>query len=194
MLKSVLLLLTLSLTSCASFDKTNIPPGQKIIGLGFSFEVPTENSWFAVEYGTSHRIKLSQLNNLDSYSILVSLNQGPYQGMYQTAEAHLQSVHRHQIKTLRKKGFIQTNRQEWIDPKYGKLCIRYTYSGEDWQGRNSAGPAMVDAIGLSCPHPTLDNVLISIKLLRRSETNAEAVDLITYAETLFSSFDYTELD
>jgi hypothetical protein len=190
MTKSTLLLLILLLSSCASFDKTNIPPGQRVVGLGFSFTVPTQKPWFAVEYGTSHRIKLSQLNHLDSYSILVSITRGPYQGMYQNAQAHLQSIHNNQQKKLIKPGYIDYTHKEWIDSKYGDLCIRYSFSGEDWKGRNSQGPAIIDAIGLSCPHPYLDNVLIRIDFSRRSETEAEKVDLAAYAETLFSSFEY----
>ncbi|MFT7185422.1 MAG: hypothetical protein ACI84K_000802 [Pseudohongiellaceae bacterium] len=194
MTKSTHLLLTLLLASCASFNKTDIPPGQPVIGLGFSFTVPTQKSWFAVEYGTSHRIKLSQLNHKDSYSILVSITRGPYQGMYQNAEAHLQSIQYHQQKKRKKPGFVEYMHQEWIDSKYGDLCIRYTFSGENWKGRNSDGPAIVDEIGLSCPHPYLHNALIRIELLRRSETDADKVDLAAYAETLFSSFEYYSLD
>jgi len=194
MTKSMLLLSILMLSACASFDKTNIQPGHRVIGLGFSFTVPTQKSWFAVEYGTSNRIKLSQLNNQDSYSILVSLNRGPYQGMYQNAEAHLQSIQYHKQIKLNHAGFIQHQHQEWVDSRYGKLCVRYTSSGEDWKGRNSPGPAIVDLIGLSCPHPELHNVLININLSRRSETDAEKVDLTAYADELFSSLEYTSLE
>jgi hypothetical protein len=194
MAKSTLLSLILLLSSCASFDKTNILPGQSVIGLGFSFTVPTQKSWFAVEYGTSHRIKLSQLNNQDSFSILVSINRGPYQGMYKNVARHLQSIKINQQKKLKQPGFIEYVHQEWVASKYGDLCIMYTFSGEDWNGRNSEGPAIVDAIGLSCPHPKLRNILISIDLSRRSETGAEKVDLTAYAEALFASFEYTNLD
>ena len=187
-------LITLLLTSCATFDQTNILPHQRVNGLGFSFAVPTEKPWFAVEYGTSHRIKLSQLNNQDSYSILVSLNRPPYQGMYQSAKAHLKSIQIQQYRKQAKPGYIQHTRNAWIESKYGDLCISYTTEGEDWHGRNNEGPALVYLIGLSCPHPSLSNVLITIDLSRRAETSADDVDLVAYAEALFSSFEYTTLD
>jgi len=194
MSKSTCLLLILLLSSCATFDKTNIPPGYRVIGLGFSFTVPTQKSWFAVEYGTSHRIKLSQLNNQDSYSILVSINRGPSQGMYQTPEAHLQAIRHHKHRKFRQAGLIHHNQNEWADSQYGKLCVRYTSSSEDWRGRNNAGPATVDLVGLSCPHPELHNVLISIDLSRRSDTDAAKVDLTAYADELFSSVEYISAD
>ena len=190
----MLLVFILLLSACASFDKTNIQPGHRVIGLGFSFTVPTQKSWFAVEYGTSHRIKLSQLNNQDSYSILISLNRGPYQGMYQNAEAHLQAIQHHKQRKFRQKGLIQHSHKEWIDSQYGELCVRHTSSSEDWRGRNNAGPAIVDLIGLSCPHPELNNILVTIDLSRRSEIDAEKVDLTAYADKLFSSFEYTSLE
>lgn len=194
MAKSTLLLLMLLLSSCASFDKTNIPPGHRVIGLGFSFTVPTQKSWFAVEYGTSHRIKLSQLNNQDSYSILVSINKGPYQGMYQSPEAHLQAIRYHKKRKFSQAGLIYHKQKAWADSQYGKLCVRYTSSSEDWRGRNNAGPAIVDLVGLTCPHPELHNVLISIDLSRRADRNAAKVDLSVYADELFSSVEYTSIN
>jgi len=194
MAKSTHLLLILLLSSCASFDKTNIQPGHRVIGLGFSFTVPTQKSWFAVEYGTSHRIKLSQLNHQDSYSILVSINRGPYQGMYQSPEAHLQAIQYHKQRKFRQAGLIQHNHKEWTDSQYGKLCVRYTSSSEDWRGRNNAGPAIVDLVGLSCPHPELHNTLITIDLSRRADTDAEKIDLTAYADELFSSVEYISAD
>jgi hypothetical protein len=194
MTKSIFFILLLLLSACATFDKTNIKPGHKVVGLGFSFTVPTEKSWFAVEYGTSHRIKLSQLNHQDSYSILVSINRGPFQGMYKSPEAHLQAFKYHKQREFRKVGLIQHNHKEWADSEYGELCVRYTSSSEDWRGRNNAGPAIVDLIGLTCPHPELHNVLVSFDLSRRSETYAEAVDLTHYADVLFSSVEYTSTE
>jgi len=190
MTKSTLALLILLLSGCATFDKTNIQPGHRVIGPGYSFTVPTQKSWFAVEYGTSNRIKLSQLNNQDSYSILITINRGPYQGMYQSAEAHLKIIQQHKQKEFRKAGLSINKHQEWVEPQYGKLCVRYTSSGEDWRGRNNLGPAIVDLVGLSCAHPALHNVLISINLTRRSDENVEKVDLTTYADELFSSIEY----
>jgi len=193
MIRSVLLFLFLLLSACASFDKTNIQPGQRVPGLGFSFIVPGQKAWFAVEYGTSHRIKLSQLNNQDSYSILVSLNRGPRQGMYQSAEIHLRVLQRNKRRKIKSTGFFQHQHEEWIDSRYGELCVRYSSSGEDWRGRNSEGPAMVDSIGLSCAHPETDNVLINIEISRRSEPDAATIDLVTYADQLFSSVEYTSI-
>ena len=193
MMRSVLLFLFLLLSACASFDKTNIQPGQRVPGLGFSFIVPGQKAWFAVEYGTSHRIKLSQLNNQDSYSILVSLNRGPRQGMYQNAETHLRAIQFSKRSKFKSTGFVQHQHEEWIDSRYGKLCVRYTSSGEDWRGRNSEGPAMVDSIGLSCAHPETDNVLINIEISRRSEPDAATIDLVAYADQLFSSVEYTSI-
>ena len=194
MTKSILFALFLLLSACASFDKTNIKPGHRVNGLGFSFTVPTEKSWFAVEYGTSHRIKLSQLNLQDSYSILVSLNRGPYRGMYQSATAHLKAVQSAKQRQRRYKGLVQHSHKEWVDDQPGELCVRYTSSSEDSRGRNSLGPATVDLIGLTCLHPELNNVLISIDLTRRSDADADKVNLSAYADILFSSFEYTSIE
>lgn len=184
----------LLLSSCATFDKTNILPGQAVKGYGFSFAVPTEKPWFAVVYGTSHRIKLRQLNDLDSYSILVSLNRGPRTGMYQSAEDHLAALKHHLFLDQGAKGLIQHRHTEAVDSRYGELCIRHTSFNEDWRGRNNAGPAMVETITLTCPHPGLDNVLISTEFSRRYETHANKVDVESLADQLFASFEFTAED
>jgi len=194
MIRAVSLFSILLLCACVSFDKTNIQPGQRVVGLGFSFTVPTQKSWFAVEYGTSHRIKLSQLNDQDSYSILVSLNRGPRKGMYQSAEAHLKAVQRHKRGKIRSAGLIRLHHHEWVDARYGKLCVRYVSSDEDWRGRNSKGPAMVDTVGLICEHPEIENVLLSIEISKRFEVNATASGLDSYADVLFSSVAYNNIN
>ena len=188
MTRSMLLFFILLLSACASFDKTNILPGQEVGGLGFSFTVPTQKSWFAVEYGSGHRIKLSQLNDLDSYSIQISLNRGPSGGMFQSAEAHLHALKRH------KRSVSRFNHKEWLDTRYGDLCVRYTSAGEDWRGRNNAGPAMVASVGLVCAHPEIANVLIDIEISRRYELDAPTSDLAAYADELFSSVEYESIE
>ena len=194
MTRSLLLCLTLLLCSCASFDKTNIRPGQRVEGLGFSFAVPTQKAWFAVQYGSGHRIKLSQLNDEDSYSISISLNRGPAKGMYQSAEAHLRAIQRHRAVWPKSFGFSRLRRDEWPDPQYGALCIRYSAYDEDWRGRSRKGPAMVELIGLSCEHPEIDNVLISIDITRRHEVEAPGIDLAAFADALFSSVEYESIE
>lgn len=190
MLKSLLLCVVVVISGCASFDKTHILSGQRVPGPGFSFTVPTERAWTAVEYGTSNKIHLFQLNNQDSYSILVSLNRGPRLGMYQDAESHLLALKYHRQLEPTPAGFFWLSHNEWIEPRYGDLCVRYSYKAEDWHGRNSKGPAMVDLIALICEFPEQPNVLISIELSRRYEQYAEVVDITPYADELFASFEY----
>lgn len=194
MIKSLVFIFIVMLSACASFDKTNIQPGHRVIGLGFSFTVPTEKSWFAVEYGTSHRIKLSQLNNKDSYSILVSLNRGPYNEMYQSAEAHLKAIKQYKNLQRTTPGLIQHSHQEWIEAHYNQQCVRYSSLSEDARGRNNLGPATVNLIGLSCQHPSLKNVLITTSFTRRSDEDASKVDITTFADQLFSSFEFTGVE
>ena len=190
MIKFSSVFLILLISSCASFDRTNILPGQRVPGLGFSFSVPTEKAWSAVEYGTSNKIHLFQLNDLDNYSILVALNRGPRYGMYKNAESHLRALKFSNQMEFNSISWILLNRDEWLEPKYGKLCVGYSYKAEDWHGKNIQGPIIVDLIGLACEHQEIPNVLISIEFSRRSETNAEIVDIKPYAEQLFSSFEY----
>ncbi len=181
------------MTSCVSFDRANILPGQAVPGLGFSFEVPTQNNWTAVEYGSGNKIHLFQLNDQDSYSISVSLNRGPRKGMYQNAETHLKALKFSQSIEPIPAGFVLHSHQEWVEPLYGKLCVRYTSKAEDWRGRNKEGPALVDLVGLSCDHPEIPNVIIKTEISRRYEVNADYVDLTLYADALFASFQYSEL-
>lgn len=185
------LLPILLLSACANFDKTDIASGERVFGPGFSFEPPGHGNWFTVEYGTSHRLKISQINYDDSFSILVSLNHGPRQGMYPSADAHLNAVRAYKRQTPLILGFKLHKHTELIDSRYGELCVRYTDFGEDWAGRNRAGPALVDKVGLICPHPLLENVLVSTEIRRRYETHAPKVNLGDYADRLFSSFEYS---
>ncbi len=191
-LKSLIALQLLLTSACASFDPTNIRPGQRVEGFGFSFEVPTETPWFAVIYGTSHRIKLSQLNKNDSFSILITLTHGPKRGMYASAEAHLRALKRHLQSERAARGLIHHRQVQRIDTRYGKLCVRQTRSSEDWRGRAKAGPAKVDNITLTCPHPGFDNVLISTELERRHESASLQIDLSKYADQLFASFEFVD--
>lgn len=188
------ILLCLLVTACASFDKTNIKPEQRVYGPGVSFTVPTEKSWFAVEYGTSHRIKLSQLNDDERYSILMTINRGPISGMYPTVEAHLHALKLHKALEYIPPGFYRTHHEEWIDPNYGNLCVRHQSSGKDWRGRNKKGYALIDTIGLNCAHPVMQNVLVSIEISRRYERHSPPAELIRYADELFSSLDYFEFE
>ena len=180
----------LLLSACATFDKTNIPPGQRVEGLGFSFEAPTEHAWFAAEYGTSNRIKLIQLNDDDRYTILVSLNRGPRRGMYQTAEAHLQVFQRYKQVEVQPPGYFLLDHQEMIDEQYGHLCLRYTANAKDWRGRSKEGAALIDMVGLTCEHATLPNVLISVELSRRFEASSDKIDISPFAEQLFKSLEF----
>lgn len=190
----IFFLFGLFLTGCASFDKTNILPGQRVEGLGFSFSVPTERSWFASEYGTGNRIKLMQLNDDTSYSIVVTINRGPFRGMFKSAEAHLAALQRHIRQERKPKGYIEYMHEETTDPRYGKLCVRYRASGEDWRGRNRKGPALVETIGLTCAHPELDNILVNFELASRAEVGQQPDNLAQEADRLFSSIEYTTLE
>lgn len=194
MRKSILLIFVFLLSACASFDKTNIRPGQRVDGLGFSFAPPTEKAWYASVYGGGNQIKLNQLNFDDSYSILIAINRGPRWGMYKSASQHLDRFQSHRRGTPPATGFIEQTHDEWIDPRFGKLCVRHYVMGEDWAGRNNDGPAVVETEGLVCPHKSLRNVLISVELSRRYETYAEKVELRPYADELFMSLEYESLD
>ncbi len=186
------------LSSCAVFDKTNIPPGQRVQGIGFSFEAPATSpanpSWFAVEYGTSNRIQLSQLNDEDSYSILVSVNRGPYRGMYASAESHLAAFKRYKSRPEFRRGFVETAHEEWIDSSFGDLCLRFRSTGQDRAGRAPDKPAVVDTQGLVCAHPDLNNVLVKFEITRRHELDDPSITLLTVAEALFASIEYFEID
>lgn len=190
MIKIYFVFLSLLISSCASFDRTNILSDQRVPGLGFTFSVPTEKAWSAVEYGTSNKIHLFQLNDLDNYSILVALNYGPRYGMYKNAESHLRALKFTKQMEFNSTSLLILNHDEWLETKYGKLCVSYSYKAEDWHGRDIEGPIIVDLIGLACEHQELPNVLVSIEFSRRSELNADIVDIKPYAEQLFSSFEY----
>lgn len=192
--RCLVLITTLLLSACATFDRTNILPGQRVPGPALSFAVPTQNTWFAVEYGTGNRIKLSQLNNEDRYSIIVAINKGPFRGMYNNAEDHLKDLQRFRNSRPQPSGLIEHSHKDWIDTRYGKLCVRSASFAEDWRGRNSKGPAMVESIQLVCAHPELINVLVSTQLTRRSEKEAKQVDLSTLADELFASFEFKTYD
>lgn len=190
----LLALLLVSLSSCATFDKTNILPGQRIPGLGFSFLAPTEKPWFAVVFGNSNRIRLGQLNDKDSYSINIALNQGPPRGMYTSAESHLKAFKKYKEGERLPAGVVPEHLSEWIDTRYGKLCVRFRAVSKDHRGRYNRGPALVEVIGLSCAHEKLRNTLISVELTRRADLDAGEVDLSALADHLFDSIEYESLD
>jgi|GEM_PF-1711470 len=189
-----LVTVTLLFSACASFDKTNIQPGQTVRGYGFNFEVPTDTPWFAVEYGTSNRIRLSQLNDLDSYAIEVSLNRGPRRGMYPSAEIHLKAFQRHKRLERKPRGYRETHHEEWVDTRYGPECIRFNTTAIDRAGRNNREPAQVATAGITCAHPHMNNVLVRTEITRRYEPDAPAVNLDELAETLFTSLEYIQVD
>ncbi len=180
----------LQLSACSTFDKTNIKPGERVRGFGFSFAVPTDRHWFATEYGTSNRLKLIQLNQEDSYSILVTLNKGPRWGMYPSADAHLSVVQYHKQHEIQPRGYFLLAHQEWVDESYGDLCVRYSVHAKDWRGRNKQGAALIDTLGLSCEHGSLDNVLITIEFSHRYEESGEKTDIERYARRLFKSLKF----
>lgn len=183
----------LLLCACASFDKNNIQPGQRVARPGLSFVVPTENNWSASEYGTSHRIKLNQLNQEDDYSIVVTITRGPDEGMYKDAETLLKIVQQYKEGEMKPAGFFRVAHAESLGTGYGELCVQYSSTGEDWRGRNNEGYfALVDVIGLTCAHPEMDNVLVNVEISRRYEETSPAQDLSVYAHELFSSMEYEE--
>ncbi|WP_197472278.1 hypothetical protein [Oleiphilus sp. HI0067] len=189
-----LLALTLIISGCAtSFDRTNIRPGERVYGPAVSVVVPTEKSWFAVDYGTGNRIKLSQLNYDDSYSLKVAVNRGPAFGMFESAQAHL-SAYRENVNDDAVEGLIVHGRDSWAAEEYGNKCITYAEQLEDWRGRNNAGPALVDVYGLVCPHRGLPNILVNVELSRRYEVNAPRINVQNYAEQVFKSIEYAGVD
>ena len=178
------------LSACASFDRTNIRPGDRVPGPALSFEAPTKQSWFTSEYGSGHRMRLVQLNDLDSYTIEVALNRGPARGMYASAEAHMSALRRHRRFQPRAYGYDEMSRNDAVDERYGKLCVRSTSHAKDWRGRNRAGPALVDKVALSCPHPKLDNVLVSVEITHRYEEDMVVEALAPTADDLFGSLEF----
>lgn len=183
-----LALITLLLVSCATpFDRTNIKPGQRVLGPAVSIEVPTEKSWFAVDYGTKNHIRLSQLNYDDSYTIHVTVNKGRPTGMFRTAESHLRAFISARTSKQPERGVIEQSHREWVARDYGPICIGYSSLTEDWRGRSQPGPALVDLIGLTCPHRHLPNILVDVEISRRYELDAPRLDLSGPAKQLFSS-------
>lgn len=188
---SFLAWIALLLASCATpFDRTNILPGQRVQGPAVSIEVPTEKSWFAVDYGTKNHIRLSQLNFEDSYSIHVTVNRGRRAGMFRSAEAHLQAYIAARASNAPERGVIEQSHREWIASDYGPICIGYSSLTEDWRGRSKAGPALVDLIGLTCPHRHLPNILVDVEISRRYELDSPRLDLSEPAEQLFKSIEH----
>lgn len=190
MIKKLSVFVLVLISACASFDKTNILPDQRVPGLGFSFSVPTEKAWTAVEYGTSNKLHLFQLNHQDNYSIVVTLNRGPRFGMYKDASAHLSALKYSKDLELDPVGWFLLEQDQWLEPKYGDLCVAYSYKAEDWQGRNTQEPAIEELMGLACEHQTMSNVLLTIEFTRRYDASADIVDINPLAEQLFSSLEY----
>jgi len=183
--------LSLVLSACATFDKNNIQPGQRVSRPGISFEVPTSKSWSASEFGTSHRIKLNQLNQDDEYSILVTMTRGPKEGIYSSAESLLRVVQNFKMGELKPAGLFRRSHSEAIASVYGEVCVRYRSLSEDWRGRNNQGYfALIDLIGLTCSHPEMENVLVNVEISRRYEEYSPVQDLSLYAHQLFSSIEY----
>ncbi len=185
------LALCLLLAGCASkFDRTNIQPGDRVEGPAVSIVVPTNKPWFAVDYGTGSRIRLSQLNFDDRYTITVGVNRGPRQGMFEDAKAHLQALLKAKREEEIPEGVILHDHKEWAEPTYGELCVAYSSHREDWRGRNNAGPALVDEVGLVCPHRHLQNVLVTVDIERRYEVDGPRVDMAALAQALFASIEH----
>lgn len=190
-LSALLPLIVLGLSACATkFDRTNIQPGQRVDGPAISLVVPTSKSWFAVDYGTGSRIRLSQLNFDDSYVITAGVNRGPRQGMFRSSQAHLEALFKAKRKEIIPDGVILHDHQEWEAHEYGDLCVAYSSHSEDWRGRNNAGPALVDTVGLICPHRHISNILVSVEIERRYEVDGPRVDIATLAQQLFASVEH----
>ena len=181
------------ITACASFDKTNILPGQRVPGPAVSFIAPGDTPWFMLNYATGNRLKLGQINYGDSFSIRVALNRGPRMGMYTSASDHLTALKAHIRSKGQPTGYKLHAHNEYLATTYGPLCVGYDSLGEDWRGRNNAGPAMVDVIGLTCAHTEIKNVLVNVEITRRYEVDAAPVNLSLLAETVFASLEYDEI-
>ncbi len=190
MARSLLFSALCLLAACATFDRTNIAPGQRVYGPGISFETPSNNTWSASEYGSGNRLRLIQINHTDSYYLNVEINRGPLLGMYTNAEQHLNAFLRHQRKIGNPDGYEKDSHIAWVDQRFGDLCVRYQKTGRDWAGRNNKGPAIVESEGLICAHQNADNTLLHVELTRRSEETSPSIDLRLLGEQLFSSIDY----
>jgi hypothetical protein len=185
-------LLCIVFAACANkFDRTNIQPGDRVQGPAVSIVVPTNKPWFAVDYGTGSRIRLSQLNFDDLYTITVGINRGPSRGMFVDVTEHLQALLKAKREENIPEGVILHDHKEWAEPSYGELCVAYSSHREDWRGRNSAGPALVDDVGLICPHRYLPNVLVTVDIERRYEVDGPRVDMGALAKKLFTSIEHT---
>lgn len=183
------------LSACATpFDRTNIQPGQRVFGPGVSVEVPTTKPWFAVDYGTSNHIRLSQINFDDSYSLRVAVNRGPSTGMFSSAKQHLVAFVRRRDNTSAVPGLVVHHQDAWVEPRFGEICVAYLSHSEDWRGRNNLGPALVDTIGLICPHPGFGNVFVNTELSRRYDIDAPRIDITPYAQKVFDSLEYAGVD
>jgi hypothetical protein len=186
---AVLLTLMAALSGCTTFDRTHIPPGQRLQGPGVSLVAPTAQPWFAVHYGSGHRMHISQLNARDSFSIKVSLNKGPSTGMYATTAQYLTDFKRYQQKMLFQFDLAVDEHRESISDRYPG-CIEFHMLGRDWRGRNNPGHANIEQYGLTCIHPGYQNAMVTIELQRRSELDADPVDMEVYAEWLFGSIQF----
>jgi hypothetical protein len=190
-LKSTFYFCLVFVAACATkFDRTNIQPGQRVDGPALSLVVPTNKPWFAVDYGTGSRIRLSQLNFDDSYIITAGVNRGPRQGMFKDSKQHLSTLLKNKRDEIIPDGVVLHDHQEWEAPEYGDLCVAYSSHKEDWRGRNNEGPALVDSVGLICPHRHLANVLVSVVIERRYEVDGPRVDMATLAKQLFASLEH----
>lgn len=182
------------LSTCASFDRTNIQPGQRVQGPALSFVLPEGRAWFASEYGQGSRMKLVHLGDDEVLTLALSLAKGPNSGMYQSAQQHLQALrkqHWHELAQAQF-GYTELAREEGVAERYGQLCVRYSRRAKDWRGRNRAGPAMVQTEGLSCAHPHLPNALVKFELVRRHEPEQNLAPLAELAEPIFASLRYQE--
>ena len=180
--------LSFLVNACASkFDRTNIQPGDRVEGPAVSVVMPTNKPWFAVDYGTGNRIRLTQLNYDDSYTITAGINRGPRRGMFKSSEAHLAALMKSKRDKKVPEGVLVHDHKEWVAPSYGALCVAASSSQEDWRGRNSAGPALVESVALTCPHRHLKNVLVTVEIVRRYEVDGPRVDMAALAQILFST-------
>lgn len=194
MTRVALVVSCLVFSACASFDRTNILPGQRVQGPAMSFVLPESRAWFASEYGQGSRLKLVHLGDDEVLTLVLSLAKGPRSGMYQTAQQHRSAVRQQHWQALAQAqfGYTELTRAEAIAQHYGPLCVRYSRSAKDWRGRNRAGPAMVQTEGLSCAHPHLQNALMKFELARRHEPELSLAPLAELAEPIFASLRYQE--
>lgn len=194
------LLVSELLVGCAQFDRTQIRAGDRIFGPAVSVTVPAvprdlmsdsdRHAWFASDYGSGNRMKLVLLNSDDLFSVEVAINRGPQRGMYRSVSEHLVVVE------SRRRPISIPDQVEVLaydvsaDPSYGALCVRYRSKLKDWRGRNRAGPALVEDVGLVCEHPKLSNVLVELRVTHRYETFSSEIELAPLADQVFRSAEY----